>query len=247
MILLFGGTTEGKSIASDLDACNLQYLYSTKTKVNFDGNGKSIYGALTSADIEQLCITHNVKCIINAAHPFAKQLHDTIAQINLNIPLFRFERAFTERVNHKLVHYVDSFNDALGHLKHNNYKSLLALSGVQTIHKLSEYWNKHTTWFRILDREVSRSIARDAGFPLTHLIFGLPQDYEDEILLFKTIKPSVIFTKESGINGKLDHKIKAACLQQIPIVILKRPLLSNRYLCMTSRIDLVQTVIQSIE
>ena len=81
MILVFGGTTEGKLVASSLDEANISYLYSTKTKVAFNGNGLPINGPLMQSQIEQLCAQENIKCIINASHPFAEELHTTIANL----------------------------------------------------------------------------------------------------------------------------------------------------------------------
>ena len=184
---------------------------------------------------------------MNASHPFAEILHDTVASIENNIPIIRFEREFTARVEHELVTYTNSYEESLSEFNQRGYKSLLALSGVQTITKLKSYWESNKSWFRILDRDVSRSIAKNANYPSSQLLFGYPQNVEEETNLYKKLQPEAIFTKESGVNGKLDQKISAALESQIPIVILKKPLLSNRYLCMNSIGDLHQKIIEYIE
>ncbi|SNR16568.1 precorrin-6A/cobalt-precorrin-6A reductase [Tenacibaculum jejuense] len=247
MILVFGGTTEGKQVASFLDETHIPYYYSTKTEVSFQGKGIPIYGALTKHELEQFCITNKVKCIVNASHPFAEVLHQTVAAIEITIPIIRFEREFTKRINHELVTYVSSIEEAIAVFQQKKYDSLLALSGVQTIHKLTSYWKSNTTWFRILDRDSSRAIAEQANFPSEQLLYGYPQHVKEEILLYKELAPKAIFTKESGVNGKLDQKISAALETQIPIVILKKPLLSNRYLCTNSIEELHQKIIVYIE
>ncbi len=231
MILVFGGTTEGKQVAALLDDLKRPYFYSTKTKITFEGMGIPIHGEMTTIDINAFCKKHDISCIINASHPFAEVLHDTVSKVTINIPLIRFERQFPERTKHELVSYVATFKEALNVFESQNYKSLLGLSGVQTIHKLEKFWKHEQAWFRILDREVSRDIAKKANFPSEHLIFGLPQSASEEIKLFESLKPDVIFTKESGINGKLDQKIEAAITVNTPIVILAKPLVSKKYLC----------------
>ncbi len=238
MVLVFGGTTEGKQVASILDDLELPYYYSTKTKVAFMGKGKPIYGALTATKIDAFCKANGIKSIINASHPFAEQLHNTVATITSPIPLVRFERVFTKRVAHPLVSYVNSFDDAMSVLHQKGCQSLLALSGVQTIAKLEAYWKTHTTWFRILDRDSSRDIAKAVAFPSEQLLYGYPQNEADEIRLFKQLAPSAIVTKESGLNGKLDQKIGAALVSNIPIIIHTKPALSDRYLCMNSADEL---------
>ena len=242
MILVFGGTTEGKQIAAILDALEESYYYSTRTKVSFSGKGIPIYGTLTKGGIEEFCTQKKIKYIINASHPFATELHATIASIHHKIALIRWEREFTKRVTHKLVYYVDSFEKAIALFEEHNYQSLLALSGVQTISKLKTYWKKYATWFRILDRDISRQIVRESEFPFSKIIYGYPQDNEEEMKLYKRLNPSVIFTKESGVNGKLAQKIQAAMQLKIPIVILKKPLLPNRYLCIHTKDELIDVL-----
>ncbi|WP_103865702.1 precorrin-6A/cobalt-precorrin-6A reductase [Aquimarina sp. I32.4] len=242
MILVFGGTTEGKQVAKILDELQSPYYYSTKTKVAYTGKGTPIHGAMTREDIENFCHKHTITHIINASHPFAVQLHQTIAALSLPIPLIRFNRKFAPRVIHPLVTYVDSFEEAIAHFKTKNYHSLLALSGVQTIEKLKTYWRNYTTWFRILDRDTSRVIAHQANFPEKNLLYGYPQTKDEEIELFNKLAPDVILTKESGSNGKLDQKIAAAQAVEIPIVILKKPKLSNRYLCIDTTTKLIDIV-----
>ncbi|CAM1343221.1 precorrin-6A/cobalt-precorrin-6A reductase [Tenacibaculum amylolyticum] len=247
MILVFGGTTEGKQVASFLDEVGLLYYYSTKTKVPFTGKGIPIDGALTKEALEQFCSERKITHIVNASHPFAEVLHTTVASIVTNIPLIRFEREFTPRVAHELVTYVNSFEEAISYFQEKEYCSLLALSGVQTIAKLSNYWKNNKAWFRILDRDSSRAVAKKANFPSSQLLYGYPQNKAEEVLLLKNITPDVIFTKESGVNGKLDQKISAAITTQIPIVILKKPLLSNRYLCIDSTNELAKIFKEQIE
>ncbi len=235
MILVFGGTTEGKQVAEILDELEVPYYYSTKANIEFTGNGTSIHGILTISGIENFCNKYGITQIINASHPFAIELHKTIADISIDVPLIKFQREFTARIEHSLVYYASSFEDALQYFEKKKYNSLVALSGVQTISKLQSFWKKNQTWFRILDRDSSRMIAAKANFPQENLLFGYPQSQNKEMELFNTLSPDVIFTKESGSNGKLNEKIAAALATNIPIVILEKPEISNRYLCVSTK------------
>ncbi len=230
MILVFGGTTEGKKVAHFLEELNLSYTYTTKTKIKFEGKGTYIYGAMEPSDIANFCKKNKITHIINAAHPFAENLHNNIITADIDIPKIRYERIFLERINHPLVNYLSTFEEALAYLKRHNFQRLLALSGVNTIQKLAPYWQKHTAWFRILDRDESRTVALAANFPLENLLYGFPQETSEEIKLFNLYKPEVIITKESGVNGKLQQKINAATATQTPIIIIKKPTLSSIYL-----------------
>ena len=239
MILLFGGTTEAKEVAGWLERAELPYIYSTKTKVQFEGRGNYRYGALDVEQLEQYCKEQKISCIINACHPFAAELHTTVASLALQIPLIRFERLFPERMDHPLVQYLDGYPEALKQLEKQESTSLLVLSGVQSILQLKSFWTKNNCWFRILDRPESRELAAAHGFSEENLLFGFPQDSEKEVLLFRTINPDAVLTKESGYNGKLQEKIEAALDCQIPIYILKKPEFPSGYKLAHSKEELL--------
>ena len=229
MILLLGGTTEAKEVAAWLEAAGMPYVYSTRTEVAFEGTGTYRSGALDKPGLEEFCSTQGISCIINACHPFAHELHNTVAAADLHIPRIRYERTFPQRMQHALVQYVKDYTEALAWIENKEISSMLALTGVQSIPHLKPFWQKHHCWFRILDRPYSRDFASCHHFPAAQLLFGLPQDEEAEIQLFQELKPEVILTKESGLNGKLDAKIAAAIASQIPILIITKPDLPQLY------------------
>lgn len=242
MILLLGGTTEAKQVAGSLEQAGLSYIYSTRTEVNFDGKGRYRFGSLNKEDLEDFCIKEGVRLVIDACHPFAKELHQTVSSLSLNIPLIRFERQIPERVQHSLITYIEGYEDALRFINEKKYRSLLALSGVQSIPLLESFWRKNITWFRILERQYSKDFAANYGFPEQNLIYGLPQDSAAESALFTKLKPDVILTKESGLNGKLDAKVEAAIACGIPIIILKRPELPSAFTVVTDLEELKRSI-----
>ena len=140
MILLLGGTTEAKQVAECLDEAGVAYIYSTRTKVVFTGKGQYRFGSLDDAGLKQYCIVNQVSLIIDACHPFAKELHDTVATVADQIRVIRFERAFSAQTENPLVHYVNDYNEALFDIKQQDYNSMLVLAGVQSIPKLSRFW-----------------------------------------------------------------------------------------------------------
>ncbi|MDN3548212.1 precorrin-6A/cobalt-precorrin-6A reductase [Mucilaginibacter aquaedulcis] len=229
MILLLGGTTEAKQVANSLDEAGLNYIYSSRTQIPFEGKGQYRFGSLDKDGLNTFCVNHHISCIIDACHPFATELHATVASLSGQLPLIRFEREFSERVLDPLVKYVSDYTEALTLINENNYQSMLALTGVQSIPRLRSYWQSHNCWFRIINRNYSLDFAAHHQFPVENLIFGLPHNKEEEIQLFNKLKPEVILTKESGLNGKLDEKIQAAIACNIPIFIIKRPELSASF------------------
>ncbi|MDR3059155.1 MAG: cobalt-precorrin-5B (C(1))-methyltransferase CbiD [Prevotella sp.] len=230
MILIFGGTTEGRKAISVCDEAAKPYYYATKgdlQKVE-TVHGIRLTGAMDQNDMTIFCKDNDIKLIVDAAHPFAEALHQNIATVshNLNIPVIRLERNYPEHEDNLL--WFDSYNDAIGYLENNKVDNLLALTGVNTISKLKPYWEKHTCCFRILDREESRSIVTKEGFPFERILYY--SQGENETSLFEELKPKAIITKESGESGGFNEKIKAAQKLNIPVLVVKRPPLSPSFI-----------------
>ncbi|TPN87037.1 precorrin-6A/cobalt-precorrin-6A reductase [Aquimarina algicola] len=226
MILVFGGTTEGKKTAALLESMRLPFVYSTKTNIAFETNDivSYRYGALDEQQLEKYILGHDITMIVNASHPFAELLHSTIAKVaeSLQIPVFRFGRQLLPKTANPLVFYVKTYEEALDLLEEN--KTLLALTGVQSIKRLTPRWKKNTTYFRILNRPESLAIARQSNFPRKQLILGFPSnDLEKEIDLIKTYQVDVVLTKETGNSGFLSTKIEVALKTDTSIIIIEQP------------------------
>lgn len=234
MILVFGGTTEGKTVAGILEEKGCPYFYSTKTEIAFQGRyGRYRFGAFDKTALMEFCTTHCIHLIIHASHPFAELLHQTIfeAAQQLSIPVLRYERQFPQRMQHALITYLPSYQNVLDHLNTHPVGTLLALSGVQTIEKLEPYWKKHKTIFRILPRAESRRIAESAKFPEENLIQEMPvDDVQHELNIIRNYDIQCILTKESGESGFLSTKIKAALESCTPLLILERPPLPETFI-----------------
>lgn len=230
MILIFGGTTEGRKAATVCESTAKPFYYSTKTESQHieTAHGIHITGGLEEKDIIDFCKEKGIKLIIDAAHPFAEALHQNIALASgkLNIPVVRYERSYPEKERDLL--WFDSYNEAISYLEKDNIDNLLALTGVNTVSKLKPYWQKHNCWFRVLDRDESRSIIQKEGFPIEKVLYY--QQGEDETPLFEKLKPQAIITKESGESGGFNEKVSAARKLNISVLVVKRPALSPDFI-----------------
>lgn len=229
MILIFGGTTEGRTAVKVLDEAGSPYYYSTRGNAQQIEckHGTRVAGGMDCDSMTEFCSTHNIRLIIDAAHPFASLLHTTVATVSeqLDLPVIRLERRYPPR-DESLV-WCDTFDDAIDYLESHEIRDLLALSGVQTITKLQRYWKKHPCHFRVLDRDDSREIARRAGFPAENLLFW--HEGQDELALFRQLHPGAILTKESGESGYYEEKISAARQLGIPVIVIRRPSLPDSF------------------
>ncbi len=230
MILLFGGTTEGRIAAHVLDEAGSPFFYSTRG----DGqiveltHGTHITGALDEKGMEDFCRANEIKLIIDAAHPFAELLHRTVAHVaqNLGVDVVRYERQYPDLSDDKSIVWCRDFGDAVCKIKESGVVSLLALTGVQTIGKMRELWNGDIKcWFRILDRDTSRDIAEKEGISSAQLVYY--HENEDERELMRQLAPEAIVTKESGVSGGFVEKVEAAKELGVRVFVVRRPSLPS--------------------
>lgn len=236
-LLIFGGTTEGRLAIDVCEQAGKPFYYSTKgsTQDVEMHNGVRLTGAMSANEIQTFCDTHNIRCIIDAAHPYAEELHRAIA--TTNVPVIRLVR---DTVQYSGCLYCNSFDDAISKMEAAGIERLIAFSGANTISKLKPFWQKHPTVFRILNRPESIAIAERNGFPSDSLIFykdtKILPTIEEETSLLKSIKechPSVdswaMITKDSGSNGGFEAKVTAALNLGIKVFVVKRPVQAHWY------------------
>lgn len=230
MILIFGGTTEGRHVVTVCEEAHKSFFYSTKGDSQDIAlvHGTRITGAMDELALNKFCVANNIQLIVDAAHPFAEELHRTVANVSsqLKITVIRYERNYPEQ-DERLV-WCNSYVDAINYLESHKINNLLALTGVNTINKLKPYWEHYSCWFRILDRPESRQIAERAKFPLNKIIYY--HQGEDESILFEQLQPQAIITKESGESGGFNQKVDAAIKLGIPVLVVKRPPLSPDFI-----------------
>ena len=237
MILILGGTTEGRLAVKVADEAGSPYYYSTRgiQQEIACRNGIHLTGGMDVEAMTSFCIHHQIRLLVDAAHPFAVGLHQTVHEtaIRLNLPVVRVERSYPERATD--IVWCEDYEDAVRQLEKDRIHSLLSLTGVQTIGKLRGYWAKHPCWFRILKRDESLALARNQGFDEQRIVY---YQAEDEESLLKRLTPQAILTKESGETGGFQQKIDAARMLGIPVYVVKRPSLPDSFMNVTGEYGL---------
>lgn len=225
MILILGGTTEGRAAVQALEEAGNPFYYSTKgdeQEVTLH-HGIRLTGGMDVEAMTRLCQEKGIRLLVDAAHPFAEQLHQTVRQTSevLHLPVIRYERIYPE-VPASSVTWCRDYEEAIRTLKASGVSALLALTGVQTISKLKPLWRSNICcWFRILDRDSSRALAKSQGFPADRLCFYHRQ--EDDRSLMQRLRPDAILMKESGTSGGFLQKAEAARALGIRVFVVRRP------------------------
>lgn len=224
MILIFGGTTEGRMAASTIMEAGKKFFYSTRTEGQEISlpEGAHLCGTMDAASIVCFCHKNDIRLIVDAAHPFATGLHSSVADASekLGIPVIRLERLYPSRSDNMV--FCSSWENAVDRLEKDGVERLLALTGVQTIGRLKPFWKRHCTVFRILDRDDSRGKAAAEGFPLSHVVYY--SGSEDDLMeLIRNVRPDAVLTKESGKSGGFEEKQRACDACGAPMYVISRP------------------------
>ncbi len=215
MILVFGGTTEGRQAVEVLEEGGQPFYYSTKTGEQdvVLHHGRRIDGAMDLETMCTFCRDHDVRLIVDAAHPFAQQLHLTVADAAeaLQLPAIRYERIFPER-SPRLT-WLDDYDQLP-----RDIGVLLATTGVQSIARLKKLEQEGMTIvYRILDRESSIALAHRQGASDRQLCF-----YTEGGSL-GDVQADAILMKESGLSGGFLTKVDEALSRGMRVFVLKRP------------------------
>ena len=212
MILVFGGTTEGRKAAEVLEEAGSLYYYSTKMgeqELTLH-HGVRIDGAMDAEAMKAFCCNHQIRLIVDAAHPFASMLHQTIGKVasDMRIPVIRYDRIYPPRDPD--ITWIGDYLEVP-----TDIHTLLATTGVQSISKLK--WLEELgvkVIYRILRRESSLLMAYEQGATDEQLCY-----FEDGLLP----KADAILLKESGLSGGFVEKVEAAREKGMRIIVLKRP------------------------
>ena len=220
MILVFGGTTEGRITAEVLEKAGATYYYSTKTgeqDVSLH-HGEHINGAMDAEAMKAFVDKHGIRLLVDAAHPFASHLHQTVVYVasEKQIPIIRYERIYPPRDPD--ITWIDDYSQVP-----TDIHSLLATTGVQSIAKLKPLEAKGIkVYYRILPRESSIRLAKEQGATDEQLLF-----YEDSTVI--DVETEAVLLKESGLSGGFQEKVDVAKAKGMRIIVLKRPATPSIY------------------
>lgn len=247
MILILGGTTEGRLAVNTLDESGSPFYYSTRgdeQEVSLH-HGIRLQGGMDAGAMEQFCRQKGIRLLVDAAHPFAEELHRNVATVGqrLQVPVIRLERIYPPRTACPVIWCAD-YDEAVKKIQQSHPASLLLLTGVQSIARLAALWKDENIrcHCRILDRDSSRLLADRQGFPRERLCYY--HEGEDERIVMEQLHPEAIILKESGLSGGFKEKVEVATSLGIQVFAIQRPPLPPSFITVTGRHGLRRQVEQ---
>lgn len=238
-ILLLGGTKDATNIIEFIKDNYDTYILTTTTTeygaklARESGSDDTIARPLPKDDLIETIRDYNIDFLIDATHPFAEHITQTIVGIasELKMPFIRFERPTTnlENIDTSRIHNVKSFDEA-GKLIQSQFNqgNVLHFAGANTMADIVKYVPVEKFYPRILKVASSIEKCEELGINENHIIPMTGAATTDEnIELIEKYDACVMITKESGEIGGVIEKIEAANQTEIAIIMIKRPEISE--------------------
>lgn len=231
MILVVGGTSEGRAIARELAARGAEVLVSAATGYGFDLAAEDgvpvVQGRLDLKKLQELIASRWIKVVVDATHPFAVEISQNAAGACqwTGARYIRFARPGVEVPESPLVEMVESYREAAIRACDAGNTIFLA-TGSKTagifIERARERGRRAV--IRVIpDPEVIRSLLEMGFSPADLVAMQGPFSEEMNMAVLKHYRADVVVTKESGPAGGLREKISAAIKLGIPVIVVKRP------------------------
>ncbi|KJS87906.1 MAG: hypothetical protein JM58_02735 [Peptococcaceae bacterium BICA1-8] len=230
MILLLGGTLESRQLAEVINAHNYSFIISTTSE--YGGClAKEVCENVNNLPLEQdalenFCMEKNIKIIIDATHPYAKNISDCAINIskNNNIKYLRYERqGLIDFNNNPYVHLVASYMEA-SLLASQLGNKILLTTGSRKLEIFHELIKTKEVYARILPDINSLKKCLDLGLlPRNIIAMQGPFTKEFNKTLFIEKGIEVVITKNSGDIGGVDTKLEACSELKIPLIIIDKP------------------------
>lgn len=229
-ILVFGGTAEGRMLVEWLDARNsCKIVACTATEYGasllFGGNNVEVLqGPLSQQAKEQLMADHNFCCMVDATHPFATHITESIAELaqNYDVDLVRIER---ENIDEGSGMAVASAAEAAAQLAHTTGNILLT-TGSKDLAVFTEAIPafEERLWVRVLPVIDSITHAQGLGIPTSHIL-ALQGPFSTQLnsALIREYRIEHLVTKQSGTTGGFAEKLAATNECGIQAWVIVRP------------------------
>lgn len=227
MILVLGGTTEGRQLARYLNDNGFKVMLSTATAFPaFDPpDGMTVIsGALDREALSHLIDDQGIRALVDATHPFAREITGLAQSVcaDLNLPYLRFERAAEKIPDDPGIIMIDRLEDAPGAAAANDGNIFLA-TGVKSIGRFAAEISPARLFARVIPWKSSLDEALKWLAPANVIAAVGPFSREFNQACFNFFNAATLVTKDSGAGAGIEAKIRAALDLKMKVIIVKRP------------------------
>ena len=229
-VLVFGGTVEGRKLVewlSSLGVCDIVTCAATEYGGELvDGLARvtSLVGPLDANAKERLVSEHDFSCIVDATHPYATHVTESIATLAAahGLPRLRLVRDEAADGPFTLVEDVAAAAAVVANRTGNVMLTTGAKDLATFANAVPDFADR--LYVRILPVESSVAKARELGIPASHIIaMQGPFSTEMNVALIRQFDIRTMVTKASGATGGFQEKIDAAAACGTELVVIQRP------------------------
>ncbi len=230
MILVLGGTSEGREIVRALQRAGYSCLLSVASDLGelfLEEKIPRRVGQLGPETLQQLLRELRVDLIVDATHPYAAQiqrLSQTVAR-EMAVAYWRFQRPPLELPDDPGLIRVADYEGALQVLRASEGGIFFTI-GVKNLARFRELWESASrpVWVKVYPAADSIELCRASGLrPEQIYAFHGSGTFEILRAILKQIGAAWLVTKESGRTGGTDLKIAAALESGCKILLIERP------------------------
>ena len=229
-VLVFGGTSDARFICQILDEQRISYTLSVATAVgkSLAGNiaGEIRVGRIDASEIADWLVTHAVRWVIDASHPYAELLSRNISHAceTVGVTLSRYQRrSELNDLEHPLLRKVANLQEACAVAQEYGPRVLLTTGSKE----LAAYQKGLPDKFllaRVLPTCEVIAECEALGLGVDNIIaMRGPFSAEFNAATYDFCSPDVVITKESGAEGGYLDKVNPALERGIPCVVVTRP------------------------
>ncbi len=239
MIWIISGTQDGREIAAHLadwirtqpegrQETILMTVVSQYGKILAEHEGITIeVGRFTKEEMLWEIRSKGITVILDCSHPYAAVVSETAqaACREAGIAYVRYERPGIELPDYEKLHIVaneEEAADLAGHLG----ESILLTTGSKTLPLFvhAEALQGKTLWARVLPLSGVVRMCEELGLKARQILaLQGPFSYEMNRAMIRDCHADVMVTKNSGLVGGSDTKLKAAMDEHIHVIVIEKP------------------------
>lgn len=230
MILILGGTTEGRELANSLQELGYPCILTVTTGLGakLAGSGlRVLVGELDNNRLAALINREDVDLLIDATHPYALEIKEVAAKVakELRVPYLRLERPAAKLPGDPGVIVVPDYRGAAVILE-QGCGGILFTIGVRNLALFQHLWmeKKRPVWVKIYPEVKSLETCFNLGLhPEQIFAFHGPGDKGLLKALFAATGAAWIVTKDGGAAGGVALKAEAALEMRRKLLVIQRP------------------------
>lgn len=230
-VILFAGTTEGRKVAEACKGRNVTLHVSVATEygetlIEEADNIRVLSGRKDGARIAALIRETGAKLVIDATHPYAASITQTIQTVcrDTGTEYLRLLRA-EEHLGTEHCVFVDSTEAAVAYLNSTRGNVLLTVGSKELARYTEVADYKSRLFARVLSLPQVAEQASVLGFAGKNLIcMQGPFTEEFNAAMLRMLNARYLVTKDTGSEGGFPEKIRAAEACGVTAVVIRRPL-----------------------